>query len=114
MSERAHTKGREDGGPAFPGDMPTVQLNGNKLPFTPGMSLRDWFAGQIEMARDGISHTWAEALMGEKAPDWGMGDDLACLHWWAEAEARARYLHADAMLKVRALPASPSGDPSHG
>ena len=36
----------EDGGPAFPGDMPTVQLDGNKLPFASGMSLRDWFAGQ--------------------------------------------------------------------
>jgi hypothetical protein len=91
-----------DGGPAFPGDMPTVQLDGNKLPFAPGMSLRDWFAGEAQMPPDGISQTWAEAVMGEKAPDWLLDDKLDCVRWWSTAEARARYIAADAMLAERA------------
>lgn len=100
----------EDGGPIHPiAEIRDADGNGIMEGWR-GMSLRDWFAGQIEMARDGISHTWAEALMGGKAPDWGMGDDLACLHWWAEAEARARYLHADAMLKARATPTGEASD----
>lgn len=91
-----------DGGPAFPGDMPTVQMDGNKLPFAPGMSLRDWFAGQAGLPPDGISQIWAEAVMGEKAPDWQLDNKLGCVRWWLAAEARARYIAADAMLAARA------------
>lgn len=74
----------EDGGPAFPGDMPTVQLDGNKLPFAPGMSLRDWFAGQAlagVFRHDG----WLNTFDGDQ-----------------EELASRAYAVADAMLKARA------------
>lgn len=85
----------KDGGPAFP--TPNDGFDG----MTYGMSLRDWFAGAYSFGIDGISQTWAEKIMGEKCPDWSLDDGLACVRWWAEAEARVRYLHADAMLKAR-------------
>jgi hypothetical protein len=93
----------DDGGPIHP--LPEVRGHDGcgLVEGWPGMSLRDWFAGQIEMPRDGISQTWAEALMGEKAPDWQLDSGLDCIRWWSAAEARARYLTADAMLAARTL-----------
>lgn len=35
---------KEDGGPAFP--LPLTAIDGGMQPALPGMSLRDWFAGQ--------------------------------------------------------------------
>lgn len=53
---------KNDGGPAFPFEMrrtptlPSGQAIGpTYLEFYPGMSLRDWFAGQIIMSRFHIS-----------------------------------------------------------
>ncbi|MGO4171595.1 hypothetical protein [Bosea sp. TAF32] len=66
-----------------------------------GMSLRDWFAATYSLGADGLSVTWAEKVMGTKAPDWTTHDGAICILWWCEAEARVRYLHADAMLKAR-------------
>lgn len=62
---------RNDGGPAFPADSFGSQHN-------PGMSLRDWFAGQ--------------ALVGFITADDGCGYDAA---------AEWSYAHADAMLAAR-------------
>jgi len=66
-----------------------------------GMSLRDWFAGVYNLGADGISKTWAEKVMGSGAPDWMLDNGMDCIRWWCEAEARIRFLHADAMLKAR-------------
>lgn len=92
--------GVNDGGPAFPA---TVQGWNDRLSQgQSGMTLRDWFAGQLVLPPDGISTTWAEAIMGEKAPDWQLDSSLDCVRWWLTAEARARFLAADAMLAERA------------
>lgn len=64
---------KNDGGPAFPGE--TATMVGN-FP-NPGMSLRDWFAGQA-MA----------AFLHDGAYDYG-------------AAAQHSYLIADAMLAAR-------------
>lgn len=47
---------KSDGGPAFP-----IEMTGT--PYAPGMSLRDWFAGQAIRARwgDGTAMTEIEA-----------------------------------------------------
>ena len=93
-----------NGGFAFPGSL--AMPEGGTFE-TAGMSLRDWFAGKSGMPLDGISTTWAEAVMGEKAPDWMLDNNLDCVRWWATAEARARYIIADAMLAERAKAVAP-------
>lgn len=39
---------KQDGGPAFPGEYVSKRLDGNpnEWRYFPGMTLRDWFAGQ--------------------------------------------------------------------
>ncbi len=67
-----------DGGPAFPCE---VQQGKNEFPARlPGMTLRDWFAGQV------IGHFAAQALME---------------HWQAYECANDAYAYADAMMKAR-------------
>ena len=83
-----------DGGPAFP---VIWQNAGPDL----GMSLRDYFAAQHRFDESGITTIQAEAVMGGKSPDWMTESHLDCLKWWIEAEARIRFLAADAMLKAR-------------
>jgi hypothetical protein len=68
-----------------------------------GMTLRDWFAGQVQVPND---MGWvASALMGEQPPRWSIEGDyetsLACAKWWADARARYRLMDAEAMLKAR-------------
>ena len=69
-----------DGGPAFPNITPDMNVDGG-----PGMSLRDWFAGQA------LAGMIASAE-GEASGGWP-GGDAQC--------ARACYSLADAMLKAR-------------
>ncbi len=68
-------------------------------PAQSGVTLLDWFAATIRLEE--ISINMATIIMGEKPPQWGDGNDLECLKWWADAEARLRYLNADAMMKER-------------
>ena len=80
---------RNDGGPAFP--RPSGEArdgNGTSFwpPGHPGMTLRDWFAGQ--------------ALAGLIASNMGRIDD-------GESYARLAGLHADAMIAERDLKDSP-------
>ena len=81
---------RMDGGPAFPGGA----LKGNddeddRYPSQPGLSLRDWFAGQaIPRPRDYQIAARARHPSME-----------AFILW---AEATWRYAYADAMLAERA------------
>lgn len=94
----------EAGGPAFP-----FQFDfGNEGQVScVGMTLRDWFAGS-EKAPDEISVDYAEALTGRahphKSTTLGRIDPKATIEtiqFWADAQARYRYIMADAMLAAR-------------
>lgn len=85
---------QDEGGPAFPCDSREARQ------FT-GMTLRDWFASQHRFDADSPGLHQATAAMGEPPPEWSR-DPAACLWWWAKAEARIRYMVADAMLVERA------------
>lgn len=73
----------------------------------PQYMLRDWFATQVAVDADFPSVSQATAIMGGPPPNWD-DDPLASVEWWAAAEARLRYIHADAMLAARS--AAPEGD----
>lgn len=78
----------EDGGPAFSGGLFEPQHGGSndREPMNPGMSLRDWFAGQ--------------ALAGLMAHPFEDGGDF--LHdAGPDAAAYQSYRMADAMLAAR-------------
>lgn len=74
-------------------------------PVLPGISLRDWFAGQERLLdvehpdSTMISMALATALAGEPPPD--RGDPVAGVKWEAKWKAALRYLRADAMLEAR-------------
>lgn len=59
-----------------------------------GITKRDWFAtmgdGQLSVPR-------ALILMGYEVP----ADSAGAMKWWATAEAKYRYLKADAMMEAR-------------
>ena len=89
----------EDGGPAYP-KVPDEIRNGSS-----GMSLRDYFAASVTVP-DGMSLSWAVALLGRKPPEAKFGEDIAvhlgeAINYWADVSAAYRYLHADAMLSAR-------------
>lgn len=88
-----------NGGAEFP-TLGNVAHNSD-WPTEDGMSLRDYFAAQHRFDENGITTIQAEAVMAEKSPDWMTESHLDCLKWWIEAEARIRFLAADAMLKAR-------------
>ena len=85
---------KNDGGSAFPshGSMEEVVCS--------GMSLRDYFATTLKL--DDIQVYLAEGIMGSQCPvrnDETQAREI--INWWTEAEAKYRYLQADAMLKER-------------
>lgn len=88
--------------PAFP--LPSMYLSdGVGYAVNPGMSLRDWLAATMQIPDDAPTATQAISLMGQEPPQWsGSGADIDCLIWWATAEAKYRYMRADAMLEERA------------
>jgi hypothetical protein len=65
-----------------------------------GLSLRDWFAGQAEPLDVDVNRDYATAICGRPQPE-DHSDLLAIAAWWAEADAKYRYLQADAMLAAR-------------
>lgn len=85
----------DDGGPAFPLPESDYQQT------TPGMSMRDYFAAHASDADlDNIasgehSSGYLRKFIGESH-----GTDLSP-EIWACARAKARYLHADAMIAAR-------------
>jgi hypothetical protein len=84
------------GGPAFPcGEIRTHDTNDIVQNADQGVSKRDWFAARMEIT---LSRRTAGALMGSEPPS---GDALAEMQWWARAEAKYRYLKADAMMGAR-------------
>jgi|GEM_PF-3247540 len=68
-------------------------------------ALLDHFASTAAIGRDSagnISTNSAKAVMGEDPPDWD-ANPAAAMQWWCDAEARIRYVKADAMMKARIL-----------
>ena len=74
---------QHDGGPAFPSEQSETQDGTWNQTFEPGMTLRDYFAGQ--------------ALVGLLASNMGRVDD-------GSSYADLALLHADAMLIARKQP----------
>ena len=66
-----------------------------------GMSLRDWFAAYAFVTAEDPHPTLAKAVMGTEVPNFSESPITATI-WWAEAEARLRYIKADAMIAARA------------
>lgn len=85
------------GGPAFPcGEIRTHDTGDIVHNADQGVTKRDWLAAQMDCR---VSVRNAEALMGQAVP--GMEDPIAHMLWWALAEAKYRYLKADAMMEAR-------------
>ena len=105
-----------DGGPAFPRH-PEALPDGSGGMFNrrayescddTGMSLRDWIAGTIQIPTDvegnpwGFSRETIGGLLGLGIPKTGYTYEQT-FAWDIDANARLRYLYADAMLKAREL-----------
>ncbi|WP_025199078.1 hypothetical protein [Brucella sp. BO2] len=91
----------ETGGPAFP----NVGSHGNII--EPGMTLRDYIAAHIRDLDD-LSVPYAEALCGRELPykNAPVGllnaeQTIEIMKFWADADARYRFIRADAMLAAR-------------
>jgi len=84
----------DSSGPAFP-----VPIGVDIDIARAGMTLRDWFAGQVDVSGDYCSHIM-EAVVGRKSPTWG-DDPIGYLKYTAEFEAALRGIKADAMLAER-------------
>lgn len=98
------------GGPAFP--VPdSHQFNGH-----PGMTLRDWLAGQETLSdfdhpETCVAPTLTTALAGAGPEKSSKEDPLAWAVWEATWRAKLRYIRADAMLAEKARrEADHSGD----
>jgi len=100
----------DDGGPAFPHGEIVEEMRDEKGKTTghrvydaqPGMSLRDWLAGQekIDPAED-FNWDVCEALAGPRPTgDW-LTNPLDWFRWEASWRAAMRYARADAMLAAR-------------
>lgn len=91
-----------NGGPAFPSSH--TDANSKEAVWHPGMTVRDQFAMHEPVpTSEELTIELAEHLMGSKLPSrlWGKATPVQVAIWWAEADARYRYMRADAMLKAR-------------
>lgn len=93
-----------DGGPAFPSPDWNGSWAGPEA--NHGISTRDWFAGQASIGPDEPHADLAAGLMGSDVPNW-QADPVAASKWWAEAEAKLRFIKADAMLAARSTTCTP-------
>ena len=64
------------------------------------LTMRDYFAATIQFD-DEIGAKEACVLMGEPPIRNEHGYDMQAAQWWATAEAKRRYMIADAMMRVR-------------
>lgn len=88
-----------DGGSAFPNSR-TVETDFGTLGEY-GMSLRDYMAIHApELIPNEAPQNHWEKLMGSKSPD-STTHPLENLAWWDAAEAKRRYMRADAMIAER-------------
>lgn len=65
-----------------------------------GIDLRDYAAVHMDLNEEDVSVSRAYTLMGCRPPDCAANPEAA-LQYWLDAEARYRYLRADAMLRAR-------------
>jgi hypothetical protein len=94
---------QDNGGLAFP--VAEDHQVADNLPWTCGMSLRDWFAGQASgSAVEPFIQNYLDLAAINEPDSWG-GIKPAYSEWHmkrlASIEARYRYVLADAMLKAR-------------
>ena len=98
-----------DGGSAFPfgqiSELTGQPINGF---FDPGMTLRDWFAGQETLSDYDHPEAWkayhiAMEVVNGPHPDPGT-DPLGYHKWECEARAKVKLTRADAMLAARKTP----------
>lgn len=83
----------DNGGPAFPANAPDLQPDPAKTALFPGMSLRDWFAGQAIAGLAGIEAS-ISAVHSE-------AETKALLDQVLRVRAEFAYRYADAMIKAR-------------
>ena len=102
-------KTQNDGGPAFPQHdvFQDCGIDGNSGPILtqtikPGMSLRDWFAGN-ERIDSGETFSWelCEALAGKRPEKDRVIDPVGWEIWQATWQAKIKFIRADAMLAAR-------------
>ena len=87
-----------NGGPAFPAEKYGPDQSGFD-----GMTLRDYFAIHSDIGDvDELSSSAGACLMGSKCPEYVVSP-IGAIRWWADYEARLRYIRADAMLAARVL-----------
>lgn len=97
----------DDGGPAFPADYEAENSRPGSRAWEqhPGMSLRDWFAGQETLSDYDHPDSWKhygvilEAVSG-RPPD-AAAEPLSYFKWECEARAKIRFMRADAMIAAR-------------
>lgn len=82
------------------GFCPAFPVTAGQQVYETGMTLRDWFAQGAEVLDESLSWPLARALMSSECPDYAK-DPILAFTWWAEVEAKARYIKADAMLSAR-------------
>lgn len=89
-----------DGGQAFPGGyMANQKDRGPVAIYAPGMSLRDYAAIHADITKVAFPDVQSLAdFCGEAVPQ----DRFGLLALSARAQAKIRYMHADAMLAERA------------
>ena len=65
-----------------------------------GLTKREWIASRININPDLIPQSHATAIMGGQPPQWnGTAEDIESVKWWLAAEARYRFMLADAMIE---------------
>jgi len=86
------------GGPAFP-NIARDMNEGQPWRWTDGLTLRDYAA----IHADGMAADADDRFAGEFNPDPrpDKGNVLAWAKWFAKADARLRYIRADAMIAAR-------------
>lgn len=90
-----------DGGPAFPSQENVNDPRISGLLFTPGMTLRDYFAAKEDISDlDSLPTHMIEKIAGEKVPSIGI-DPIGFITVEAKARAKIKYIRADAMLEAR-------------
>lgn len=89
----------DDGGPAFPGEVPAVTLG--RQTHVPGMTLRDWFAGRSPFSIEAAFAEWNDEI-SRTSGEWNSRSrkDPAFLAYFARLE----YAYADAMIAARKAP----------
>jgi len=89
---------KDDGGPAFPRDS-FRDGEAGLLITQNGMTLRDWFAGQVCITGES-SPDFMAGIVGRRCPG-TCADPIERLKFEAEYEAIVRGIKADAMLSER-------------